>query len=63
MNEHIDRARDPCRRGWHADPDNSGMCIHCCLILDPEPEEDPNSYRRSCGWPDVPPLPIDESKP
>lgn len=49
-----DRATDRCRQGWHSDPDNSGMCIYCGLILDPEPNEDPNSYRRRNGLPDVP---------
>jgi hypothetical protein len=49
-----DHATDNCRLGIHSDPDNSGMCIYCGLILDPEPGEDPNSFRRSHRWPDVP---------
>ena len=49
-----DRAVDACRRGVHSDPDNSGMCIYCAVILDAEPGEDPNHYRRDNGWPDVP---------
>jgi len=52
-----DRARKECRQGWHSDPDNYGMCIYCAVILDPEPGEDPNDYRRKNGWPDVPPEP------
>jgi hypothetical protein len=49
-----ERTRERCYRGIHEDPDNSGMCIYCAVILYPEPNEDPNSYRRSQGWPDVP---------
>lgn len=49
-----DRARAECRKGHHADPDNSGMCIYCCVILDPEPDEDANSYRISKGWAPLP---------
>lgn len=63
MPEHRpDRARDACRRGWHDDPDNSGLCIYCALILDPEEGEDPNSYRRSQGWDDVPPEPAADTR-
>ena len=58
--ERVDLARDNCRSGWHMDPDNSGMCIYCKVILDPEPGEDPNSYRRQCGWSDVPLLPTSD---
>jgi len=49
-----DGARERCRQGWHDDPDNSGMCIYCSLILDVIDGEDPNEYRRRNGWPDVP---------
>jgi hypothetical protein len=56
--EHKDeQTREQCRQGWHEDPDNSGMCIHCSLILDPLDGEDPNWYRRSLGLPDVPDVP------
>jgi hypothetical protein len=56
-----DRTTEDCRRGEHSDPDNSGLCIRCGLILDPEPGEDPNAYRRREGWPDVPAEPIEVS--
>jgi hypothetical protein len=49
-----------CAKGWHDDPDNSGMCIRCGVILDPAVGEDPNEYRRSRGLPDVPVDPTDE---
>ena len=49
-----DRATDSCRRGRHSDPDNSGMCIYCGLILDPGLGENPNEFRRRHGWSDVP---------
>lgn len=48
------RARLRCAQGWHDDPDNSGMCIRCKVILDPELGDDPNEYRRRRGLPDVP---------
>jgi hypothetical protein len=51
-----DCATDRCRQGYHED-DNSGMCVHCAVILNPEPDEDPNDYRRSYGWPPVPTTP------
>jgi len=38
------RAIPECPRsshGSHSDPDNSGMCIYCALVLDPEPHEAP----------------------
>lgn len=55
-----DLATDHCRRGVHADPDNEGWCIHCLVILSPEPNEDPNASRRRYGWPDVPVMPEGE---
>ena len=55
-----DRATDHCRRGVHGDPDNGGMCIYCGLILSPEPDEDPNAFRRAHGWPDLPATPPEE---
>lgn len=57
-----DRARDNCRHGEHSDPGNYGMCIYCMIIIDPEPDEDPNSYRRSNGWPDLPLWPTDNGR-
>lgn len=48
------RTNERCRQGWHDDPDNSGMCIRCAIILDPEPDEDPNAYRLSRGWSPMP---------
>ena len=50
-----DPAREQCRQGWHDDPDNSGSCIYCRVILDLlDDDTDPNDYRRRQGWPDVP---------
>lgn len=49
-----DRARPECWQDRHDDPDNSGMCIYCGFLLDIEPGEDPNRYRQSQGWPDIP---------
>jgi hypothetical protein len=51
-----------CSKGWHDDPDNSGLCIHCAIILDADPDEDPNDFRRSRGWPDMPIGPSEEDK-
>jgi hypothetical protein len=53
-----DRASENCHKGWHSDPDNSGLCIACGMILDPEPGEDPNAYRRTKGLPDLPAEPV-----
>ena len=30
------KTHERCLKGWHDDPDNSGMCIRCGVILDPE---------------------------
>lgn len=27
-----------CAEGYHEDPDNSGLCIHCAAVLDPDDE-------------------------
>jgi hypothetical protein len=54
--------RPACRRGWHDDPDNSGLCIHCAIILDADPDEDPNDFRRSRGWSDMPLEPVPKGK-
>ncbi len=58
MTNEPDRASENCRKGWHSDPDNSGMCISCGMLLDTEPGEDPNDYRRRRGLPDLPPEPV-----
>ena len=56
-----DPARQKCREGLHSDPDSSGMCIYCCIIIDQASgDETPNDYRRSNGWPDVPLWPAAE---
>lgn len=31
-------ARERCSRGYHDDPDNSGLCIRCGAITDGEDE-------------------------
>lgn len=55
-------APENCLHGLHDDPDNSGMCIGCGLLLDLMPGEDPNDYRRSKGWPDVPVEPTTQTE-
>ena len=42
-------AIERCRRGWHDDPDNSGMCVRCSVILDCAEGEDPNRLRKERG--------------
>lgn len=61
MTDKPDRATDNCRRGWHTDDDNTGMCIHCGLLLWTDDGEEPNDFRRRNGWPDVPAEPIDDT--
>jgi hypothetical protein len=58
----FDRATEECRRGHHEDPEETGMCCHCSVILNPEPDEDPNDLRRYYGWPSMPTSPIDDEK-